>query len=81
MHTFQAEAAIRRQHPDRLEADVAVIEANGDVYEIWAVLQKSGEIEIVGKDEVMHYLNQRYSPADFSRKVREAILSGYPWEW
>ena len=74
MDTWKAEASNIRKTAHGLDADVLFTEDNGDVFNLTASIVND-HIAIGAEDDVMKYLNQRYTPQGFSLSVRNAIMS------
>lgn len=74
MSAWKAEGINIRKTAVGLDADVFLTEDNGDVFQLTASIIND-HIAIGAEDEVMKYLNERYTPNGFSLRVRHAIMS------
>jgi hypothetical protein len=61
--------------PDGVQADIALIEPNGEEYEIRCLCRPTGT-EIGGDDYTLRYLNERYSPEAVWRTASRVVEYG-----
>jgi len=62
--------------PDGVQADIALIEPNGEEHEVRCICRPTGT-EIGGDDETLSYLNERYSPQMVCRSATHTVRHGY----
>lgn len=68
---------LRRERTEKgIEADVEVIEFNGDRYSVRCVCRGDGT-EIGAEGDVVPYLHQRYGGEAFCRAIRTAVMDGW----
>lgn len=60
--------------PDGKQADIMLIEPNGDEHLVRCLCKRDGTMDIGGDGEVLAYLNQRYSPEVVGQTARSATL-------
>ncbi len=60
--------------PDGKQADIMLIEPNGDEHPVRCLCKPDGTMDLGGDGEVLAYLNHRYSPAVVGQTARAAIL-------
>ena len=60
--------------PDGKQADIMLIEPNGDEHPVQCLCKPDGTMDLGGDGEVLAYLNHRYSPAVVGQTARAAIL-------
>lgn len=60
-----------------IQAEVILIEPNGDEHTVSCTSFSDGHLEVTGDGEMLDYLNDRYTPQGVSRAVRDSIsISG-----
>ncbi len=60
--------------PDGKQADIMLIEPNGDEHLVRCLCKWDGTMDIGGDGEVLAYLNQRYSAEMVGQTARAATL-------
>jgi hypothetical protein len=62
--------------PDGVQADIALIEPNGEEHEVRCLCRENGT-EIGGDEYTLLYLNHRYSPDVVSLSASNVVHHGY----
>ncbi len=59
---------------DGKQADIILVEPNGDEHLVRCLCKRDGTMDIGGDGEVLAYLNQRYGPPMVGETARAATL-------